>query len=107
MGFAEATASAITSTLAPNCGVPAASRTSPERTPWTDFNCATAGFAPKDENAAARTSAPMTRTCPRFTSYYLPEPVLAAALVGSGGPFTVKSAVLERVCFETSYVTTP
>src|SRR6516164_10281386 len=59
--------SGTSSMLAPICGVPAVSRTTPASLPSTGFACAAAGFATKGETAAVRTRAPRTRSCPCFT----------------------------------------
>ncbi len=90
------TASEINSTLAPICGVPAASRTTPASLPGTGFACAAAGFATKDETMAVRTRAPRARSRSCFTLLYLPGEAFAAVLV-SGGAFTVNSAEREMV----------
>ena len=81
--------------LAPICGVPAVSRTTPASLPSTGLACAAAGLIAKEETAAARTRA-QDSELPLFHVLYLPGAVLAVVLA-SGAAFTVKSAVREMV----------
>ena len=71
-GAAAPKNSGASSTLAPICGVPAVSRTTPASLPRTGLACAAAGFATNGETAAVRTRAPRTRSRPCFTSFTSP-----------------------------------
>src|SRR5260370_42193928 len=86
-------ASGTISTVAPICGVPAVSRTTPESLPAAALAGAADVFAPMEKHVSVRMRALQVRRRSCFTWHYLPGAAFAALFVSSGG-FTVKSAVL-------------
>src|SRR6266849_8235860 len=98
-------ASGTISTVAPICGVPAESRTTPESLPAAVPAGAADVFAPIKKEVSVRARAPQVRRRSCFTGHYLPGAALAALLVSSGA-FTVKSAVLETDLLDSVSVAT-
>src|SRR5208337_5070872 len=89
-----------TSTVAPSCGVPAASRTCPEMFPAEGllFAWAEAGPAPKNTLTTLAKKRPTHRSGLHFTSYYLPGAgATTAAVLGSAGGLIENSAEREIV----------